>query len=49
VTKTEQCAAMGITAMRGFVINQWAAIGAFGGCPFLMATPSRYNHPNRTQ
>lgn len=43
MTKTEQCAAMGITAMCGFVINPWAAIGAFGGCCFLMAMPSATN------
>lgn len=40
VTKAEQCAAMGVTAMCGFVLNPWAAIGAFGGCCFLMAMPS---------
>ena len=43
MTKTEQCAAMGVTAMCGFVINPWAAIGAFGGCCFLMAMPSATN------
>lgn len=40
MTKTEQCAAMGITAMCGFVINPWAAIGSFAGCCFFMAMPS---------
>ena len=43
MTKAEQCAALGVTAMCGFVINPWAAIGAFGGCCFLMAMPSATN------
>lgn len=43
MTKADQCAAMGVTAMCGLIINPWAAIGAFGGCCFLMAMPSATN------
>ena len=45
MTKAEQCisAGAGLAAMCGFIINPWAAIGAFGGCSFFLAMPSATN------